>query len=210
VRVVKQDKGETHGIFALVTRTLHRARIAILTVALTYLVSVSVGIVMVHTGNEWALAYRDRIVSGAQSSPTIIALQQNDRLRAAVLDFGGNLYGAIADTLGGLGVVFSYPLIAYRGWIGGIVSIDSSHASRFAEPKEAIYYLVTLMLQLIPYVLAGGAGINTGLALWKPRSFYQGEKWLGIPKEAMRDVFRIYLLVVPLFLLASLWEFFER
>jgi hypothetical protein len=195
---------------ALVTRSLYRARIAILTVALTYLASVSIGMFMVHTGNEWALAYRDRIVSGAQSSPTLIALNQNNRLRAAIFDFGGNLYGAIADTLGGLGVVFPFPFIAYRGWIGGIVSIDSSHVSRFAEPREAAYYLVTLTLQLIPYVLSGGAGINVGLALWRPKSFYQGEKWLGIPREAIRDTFRIYLLVVPLFLLASLWEFFER
>jgi uncharacterized membrane protein SpoIIM required for sporulation len=207
---MQPQKSDTHGIVVLVTRSLHRARIAILTVALTYLVSVSAGMVMVHTGNEWAIIYRDRVVSGAQSSPTIIALKQNNRLRAAILDFGGNLYGAIADTLGGLGVVFPYPFIAYRGWIGGIVSIDSSHVSRFAESKEAIYYLITLTLQLIPYMLAGGAGVNMGLALWRPKSFYQDEKWLGIPKEAIRDAFRIYLLVVPLFLLASLWEFFER
>ena len=207
---MQPQKSDTHGIVALVTRALHRARIAILTIALTYLVSVSAGMVMVHAGNEWAIIYRDRVVSGAQSSPTIIALKQNNRLQAAILDFGGNLYGAIADTLGGLGVVFPYPFVAYRGWIGGIVSIDSAHVSRFAESREAIYYLITLTLQLIPYVLAGGAGVNMGLALWRPKSFYQDEKWLGIPKEAIRDAFRIYLLVVPLFLLASLWEFFER
>lgn len=207
---MKQDNGDTYGVFAVVARTLHRARIAILTVAITYLVSVSVGMLMVHTGNEWAIARRDYIVAGAQSSPSIIALDQNNRLRAAVLDFGGNLRGAIADTLGGLGVVFPFPFIAYRGWVGGIVSIDGSHVSRFADPDEAAYYLITLTLQLIPYVLAGGAGVNMGLTLYRPRTFYQGEKWLGIPKEAIRDVFRIYLLVVPLFLLASLWEFFER
>jgi hypothetical protein len=207
---VKQDKVETHGVFALVTRALHRARIAILTVAITYLVSVSVGMIMVHTGNEWAIAYRDHIVSGAQSSPIIIALKQNDRLRAALLDFGGNLYVAIANTLGGLGVIVPYPMIAYRGWIGGIVSIDSSHVSRLADPREATYYLITLTLQLIPSILSGGAGVNMGLAYFRPKSFYQGEKWLGIPKEAIRDALRIYLIVIPLFLLASLWEFFER
>jgi len=207
---MQQQKSDTHSIVQLVTRALYRARIAILMVALAYLIAVGVGMTMVHSGNEWALAYRDRIVSGAQSSPTLIALDQNNRLRAALLDFGGNLYGAITDTLGGLGVIFSFPLIIYRGWIGGIVSIDGLHVSRFAEPREGMYYLITLTLQLIPYMLSGGAGINTGLALWKPRSFYQGEKWLGVPKEAIWDVFRIYLLVIPLFLLASLWEFFER
>lgn len=207
---MQPKKSETHSIVVLVTRALQRAQIPILTVALTYLVAVGVGMLMVHTGNEWALAYRDRIVSGAQSSPITIALKQNDRLRAAVLDFRGNLYGAIANTLAGLGVLVPYPIFAFRGWIGGIVSMDSSHVSRLAEPKEAMYYLVTLTLQLIPYVLSGGAGVNMGLAFYRPKSFYQGEKWLGIPKEAIRDVFRIYLLVVPLFLLASLWEFFQR
>jgi hypothetical protein len=70
--------------------------------------------------------------------------------------------------------------------------------------------LITLTLQLIPYTLAGGAGVNMGLANFRPKTFYQGEKWLGIPEEAIRDALRIYLVVVPLFLLASLWEFFQR
>lgn len=191
-------------------RALHRAQIPILTVAITYIVAVSIGMIMVHIGNEWAVAYRDRIVSGAQSSPITIALNQNNRLRAAILDFAGNLYVTIANTLGGLGIVVPYPIIVYRGWIGGVVSINSSHVSRLADSKEATYYLITLVLQLIPSTLAGGAGVNMGLAYFRPRSFYQGEKWLGIPKEAIRDMLRIYLIVVPLLLVASLWEFFER
>ena len=208
--LMQQQKTETQSLPGVVMRALQRARISILTVALTYFLSVGVGMLMVQSGNEWAIAYRDRIVSGAQSSPITTALKQNERLRAALLDFGANLYGAIATTLGGLGVVVAYPIIAYRGWIGGIVSIDGSHISRLAETREAIYYLLTLALQLIPYTLSGGAGVNMGLALYRPRSFYQGEKWLGIPKEAIRDTLRIYLIVVPLFLLASLWEFLAR
>jgi len=204
------EKSESQSIIVIVMSALRRARMPILTVAITYLVSVSIGMLMVHTGNEWAIAYRDNIVSKAQSSPISLALHQNERLRAAVLDFGGNLLGAISNTLEGLGVIFPYPFIAYRGWIGGIVSIDSLHMSRLAEPKEAAYYLITLTLQLIPSILAGGAGVNIGLANFRPRPFYQGEKWLGIPKEALRDGFRIYLIVVPLLFLASLWEFFQR
>jgi hypothetical protein len=49
-----------------------------------------------------------------------------------------------------------------------------------------------------------------GLAYLRPKPYYQGDKWLGIPKEAIRDVLRIYVLVVPLFLVASLWEFLAR
>ena len=193
-----------------VGRALSRARLSILTVGLTYLLSVVVGIGMVQTGNAFAISYRDGIVARARSSPTLVALDRNDRWTAAGLDFGANLWGALATTVGGLGVLVSYPIMAYRGWIGGIVSLDSSHQSRFASPREAAYYLVTLVLQLIPYTLSGGAGVNMGLAFMRPPSYYQGEKWLGIPQEAIRDVLRIYLVAVPLFLLASLWEFLAR
>jgi hypothetical protein len=165
---------------------------------------------MVHTGNEWAIVYRDRIVSKAQSSSTLIALDQNDRFYAAVLDFGGNLLSGVSHTLEGLGVIFPYPFMAYRGWIGGIVSIDSLHMSRLTVPKEAAYYLITLTLQLVPSILAGGAGVNIGLSNFRPKPFYQGEKWLGMSKEAIRDALRIYIIVIPLLMLASLWEFFAR
>ena len=193
-----------------VIRALLRARVPIVTVALTYIISLFIGIVMVHTGNAFALAHRDEIVSNAQSRPILVALDQNDRSRAAVLDFASNLVAAMADTIMGLGVVVAYPIVAYRGWIGGIVSIDSAHLSRLANPEEAVYYLITLVLQLVPYSVSGGAGINMGLAYLRPKSYYQGSKWMGIPQEAIRDVLRIYLLVVPLFLVASLWEFFAR
>ena len=207
---MREEKNESHSIVFLVIRALDRARISILTVALTYFIAVVVGIVMVHAGNEFAITNRDNIVSTAQSSPIIIALRQNDRLGAAVLDFGANLFAGMANTIGGLGVVVSYLIIAYRGWIGGIVSINSSHVSRLADPPEAVYYLTTLVLQLIPYTLSGGAGVNMGLAFVRPKSCYRGEKRLGIPKEAIRDVLWIYLIIVPLFLLASVWEFFMR
>jgi len=207
---MQPEKSQTLSIFEQVLRALHRARISILAVALTYLLSVSIGMLMVQAGNVRAVNTRDRIVSRAQSGSTIIALKQNDRFRAALLDFGGNLYGAMATTIAGLGVITSFPIIVYRGWIGGIVSIDSSHVSRLADSKEAVYYLVTLILQLIPYTLSGGAGVNLGWAFLRPRPYYQGERWLGIPAEAIRDTFRIFLIVIPLFLVASLWEFFER
>jgi uncharacterized membrane protein SpoIIM required for sporulation len=66
------------------------------------------------------------------------------------------------------------------------------------------------VLQIIPYSITGGAGVNMGLAFLKPRPEYQGKKWLGIPAEAIRDVLRIYLVAAPLFLMASLWEFLAR
>ncbi len=200
-------KNKIASITSSILGALSRARIAILTVGLTYLVSVIFGMIMVHSDNKFAMDYRDSIVKNAQSSPILIALDKNNRLQAALLDAGGNLIGAVSNTLGGLGVVFPYPFIAYRGWIGGIVSIDGAHASRLADPNEAFYYLSTLILQLIPSILAAGAGVNLGLSFYRPKPYYQGKKWLGMPVEAIRDVLWIYLLVIPLLLIASLWEF---
>ena len=178
--------------------------------ALTYLVSVLAGIGMAHSGVPLALNARDSIVGQAYSGsdPTIAAMQNGQPLLAALSDFSSNLFlSAVPSTLGGLGVIFPYPLAAYCGWVGGIVSVDENHASRLAQPGDTIYYLVTLVLQLIPYSLAGGPGVHLGLAYYRIHSRSQAAKWYEFPWPALLDVARIYLLVVTLFLIASLWEF---
>lgn len=162
---------------------------------------------MVHSGNDFALSSRDILVARAQTSHSLKEFHEGNRLGAALLDFGGNFLAACANTISGLSIVVPFPIAAFRGWVVGIVSVDSSHASRLADPKDALYYVLAVVLQLIPYSLAGGAGVDLGLSFVRPTPFYQGEKWLRLPKEAIRDVLRIYLIVVPLFLIASLWEF---
>jgi hypothetical protein len=153
---------------------------------------------------------RNRIVGQAHngSNETINALESGNRLWAALTDFGGNLVmGALPITASGLGVIFPYPLVAYQGWVGGIVSVNADGSSRFADPREAVYYLVTLIAQLIPYTRAAGAGVHLGLEYYRQQS--SGKiKWYQLPREAVLDLGRIYLLVIPLFLVASLWEFF--
>jgi hypothetical protein len=193
-----------------VIRAVVRARFSILTIALTYITFITLGIFMTHTGNSFALAAGDRLVSKAmQQDPAAIANNQGDSLRAALLDFVRNLMiGAVPKTVGGMAVITAYPLVAYQGWVGGIVSVRADHSSRLNNIRSAVYYLLTLLLQIIPYSLAVGAGVNVGIAILRPQPYYQGDKWLGIfPKEALRDVGRIYALVIPLFLIASLWEF---
>lgn len=191
-------------MFTQVARALTRARGPILAVAVTYLIAVVTGMLMAHTGNRFALSYRDDLVAKARSGPV---LTQSNPVSMALADFAGNLKGASLDALGGLGVVFPFPLIAYRGWVGGIVSVDGSHVSRLLHPAGAAYYLSVLILQLTAYTLAAGAGVNVGLSMWRARSYYAGKKWLGMPHEALRDLLRIFVLVVPIFLIASLWEF---
>ena len=193
-----------------IVRAIGRARYSIATVAATYAVFIVVGMVMVHTGDTFSLAYRDRLVErAAQQNPAALAASRGDDLRAAVWDFAGNLaLGAVPKTVSGLGIIFPYPWVAHQGWVGGIVSVRGDHTSRLDDPRSAVYYLLTLLLQVTAYSLAVGSGINAGWALWRPAPPYQGPKWLGFfPKEALRDVGRLYALAIPLFLVASLWEF---
>ena len=186
---------------------IQRGRVAILVVAATYALSVAVGVWMVSSGSPYALQRRDEIVATARGDDSLVADRSGDHLRAALLDFGANLtIGAIPSTLLGLGVVTSLPLIAYRGWIGGIVSVDAAHRSRLGEAGSAAYYLTTLVLQLIPYSIAGGMGLYVGVGAWRALRA-PVPAWLGLPRDRVRDTLLAYAAVVPLFLIASLFEF---
>ncbi len=118
--------------------------------------------------------------------------------------------GALARARIAILTVAPHPIAAYRGWVGGIVAVDGAHASRLAHPAEAAYCLLTLFLQLVPYSLAGGAGVHLGVAFLRSRPFEQEDGWRGFSNVALRHLLTIYLLVVPLFLVASLWEFLAR
>jgi hypothetical protein len=177
-------------------------------VAATYAAGVVIGAISVHANVELALRVRDRTVSKAQSSSILIADREGRHLHAAVLDFAANLgLGAVPSTI--VGALFSpglYPLAVYRGWIGGIVSVDRRHTSRLRVPRTAAYYLTVLVLQLIPYSLAGAAGLvlararravnESGLAGWR-----------RIPRDTWLDVAWMHGAATMLFFLASFVEF---
>jgi hypothetical protein len=185
-----------------------RSRVAILSIAATYAVSILVGVVMVSSGSAVALDRRDQIVGAAQSSGSLVALRAGEPVRAALLDFASNLVlGGVTSTILGIAVVGVYPIVAYRGWVGGIVSIDSRHQSRLGDPTRAGYYLATLLLQLIPYSIAGGVGVRLGVDAWRAVKTPRPDTWLGLPTDALRDVAAAYVVIVPLFLVAALWEF---
>jgi hypothetical protein len=194
---------------------LRRARAPILWIGLAYAVGVIAGAGMVHLNSGFALAYRDKLVGRAMASdPSAVALEHGFPVRAALWDFAGNLgRGAVPSTVMGLAVVLPFPQAVFRGWVGGIVSVDGEHRSRLGNWREASYYLGVLLLQLLPYTLAGGAGVRLGLGFLMPKSrwgYSSQRRWLTIPAEGVRDVARIYVLIVPLFLLASLVEFLVR
>ena len=111
----------------------------------------------------------------------------------------------------GLAIVGPVPIAAYRGWVGGVVSVDGQHVSRLSQPGPAFYYAVTVALQLIPYILTGGAGMYLGLVAWRRRNdaSVRSRLTLRIPGEAIRDVGWIWALALPIFLAGSLFEFLQ-
>jgi len=65
-------------IIRTTVRALSRVRISIVTIAVTYTISVIVGVVMVHSGNQFANNYRDNLVANAQQNPIRIAFREGD------------------------------------------------------------------------------------------------------------------------------------
>jgi hypothetical protein len=199
------------GLFQRVSEALGRTRVPIAIVAFASICPLVVGGVLATSGNSFALSERDRIVGAAQVSEITTAYKQNDRVRAALLDFGGNVEAALVTSATGLAIVGPVPIAAYRGWVGGLVSVDAQHVSRLSHPGPAFYYAVTLALQLIPYILTGGAGMYLGLVAWRRRNdaSVRSRLTLRIPGEAIRDVGWIWALALPIFLAGSLFEFLQ-
>lgn len=173
-----------------------------------YCVSCLAGIMMVHSGNSFALSQRDRIVGNANAyDESSINYINGNRFKAALIDFSGNLFfGSVTQTAAGLSVVMPFLSVTYQGWVGGIVSVDGQHVSRFARIKTAIYYLIVLILQFMPYSLAIGSGVKLGVDTYqlnKGKSLFQ----FKLSRTALKDVLFIYLLVIPLFFVASCYEF---
>jgi hypothetical protein len=194
---------------------LGRARLPIFWMAAANLIGIGAGMVLVHTGFGPAIHFRDRLVGKAVQSSSILAEQQRGfPVRAAAMDFAGNAgLAAMPTTVMGLSVVLPFPVAIARGFVGGVVSVDDNHNSRLTDPHEAAYYLIVLLLQVIPYALAGGAGVRLGLGFVLPKSpwGYSGSaRWIGLPADGILDVGRIYALALPLFLVASLVEFLAR
>ena len=193
-----------------IAKALRRTRPFALSIFLTYVLSSSAGIVMAHAGNRFALAQRDRTVQKALSSDkSTIAHQSGDHVTALVLDFAGNLFfAAIPQTVAGLGVVLPYFSVAYQGWVGGVVSVDRNHRSRFRSPEATSYYFLVLLLQFIPFSLSIGAGVRCGVELYRHNIDVSWRFWrYRLPRETLVDLGCVFAVAIPLFLAASAFEF---
>jgi len=193
-----------------IVEALGRCKPFALSIFLTYLLSSSVGILMAHAGNGFALAQRDKVVQKAVTSDkSSIAYRSGDRVTALVHDFAGNLFfAALPQTVLGLAVIPPYFSVAYQGWVGGIVSVDGKHRSRFRSLEAASYYFLVLLLQFIPFSLAIGAGVRCGVELYRHNNDVSWRAWrYRLPREALVDLGCVYAVAVPLFFVASAFEF---
>jgi hypothetical protein len=194
-----------------ISGALGRARAPIASLAAVSVGALVIGGWLATSGNSFALSQRDAIVRAAQDSEITTAYRQDDRMKAALLDFGANVGAALVTSVTGLSVVGPVPIAAFRGWVGGIVAVDAQHRSRLGQPGPAFYYVVTVALQQIPFILTGGAGMNLGLVAWRRRNdaSTRAVMTLRIPGEAVRDVGWIWALALPFFLAGSLFEFLQ-
>jgi hypothetical protein len=196
--------------FNLIYLAVKRCKNLILSVFIAYCISCLVGIVMSQNGNNFALSYRDKIVGKAmKTDKASINYQEGNNFLAALNDFKGNLlFGAVPQTLMGFGIVIPYFSVLRQGWVGGIVSVDSEHKSRLRDFKSSFYYFFVLLLQFVPYSLAIGAGVKSGLDFY---NFNKLNGWMiwkyKIQKASLADLGYIYIIVVPLFFIASCFEF---
>ncbi len=190
---------------------MRRTRFALLLMASANILGLLIGAAAVHAGHGWTLGFRDRLVGKARASSPILQRYRQGRLvAAAALDCAGNVMAATATAAAGWWPPGSLAIAVYRGWIGGIVSVDGHHRSRFRADESGLYYVVVVSLQLLAYTLAGGAGLNVGLARrWRGQQ-YAGPRTFGIPHQAVQDAACVYALALPIFAVASGLEFLWR
>lgn len=178
--------------------------------ASVYAISVGTGLIMVHAGSPFALAYRKACVAEAhRNDPAARADDAGAHAVAAALDFSRNLgLAAVPDTIGGYAFVVPIGMAAYRGWVGGIVSVDSEHRSRLGTWRSALYCVVVMFLQLAGFTLAGAAGLQLGWAnIRRVGPFIGPANWSPFPKPAAIDAGWLYVLVMGFLTLGSTWEF---
>lgn len=180
-----------------------------LSIFLTYVVSATIGAVMAHSGSEFALDRRDATVSRAANDKSSIDYRAGRRVEAATADAAANFgLAALPQTVAGLTVVLPYLTVAHQGWTGGIVSVDRRHDSRLRTARGAAYYLGVLLLQFSAFSLCIGGGVRSGVELYRQNRQVGWQFWrYRIPRSTLEDLLLVVTASIPLFLVASAFEF---
>jgi hypothetical protein len=65
---------------------------------------------------------------------------------------------------------------------------------------------MTMLLHVSAFVLAVGAGLHLGFSFFRQEGPFVGAAWFRLPRPALVDVAWIYVLIVPLFAIGSVWD----
>jgi len=166
------------------------------------------GAIMVHSDNNFALSCRDKIVGKALSTDQAsINYNSGNKFKAALIDFSENLFlGAGMQTLLGIGIAFPYLTTFAQGWIGGIVTVNGDHKTRFSNWRSALYFIIVFLLQTISYSLCIGSGVKLGVETYKLNKSVPLLKY-KLHKQSIVDMLWLYVLASPIFFVASCFEF---
>jgi len=163
---------------------------------------------MVHSGNNFALSSLDKIVGRAVSNDKAsINYNSGNKFKAILFDFSGNLFlGSTVQTLLGLGIAIPYFTTFIQGWVGGIVTVEANHKSRFSSWKSTSYFWIVFLLQTLAYSLCIGSGVNLGVETYKLNKKSSFLKY-RLHTQSLKDILLIYVLAIPIFFVASCFEF---
>ena len=179
-----------------------------ISIFIVYLISCLTGSIMVHSGNTFALSFRDKIVGRAiVNDKASTNYNSGNKFKATLIDFSGNLLlGSTVQTVLGISVAIPYFSTFFQGWVGGIVTVDGTHKSRFSNRKSTSYYLIVFILQTLAYSLCIGSGIKLGVETYRLNKTTSVLKY-RLHKQSLKDILLIYVLAIPIFFVASCFEF---
>ena len=66
----------------------------------------------------------------------------------------------------------------------------------------------SILIMVGVYAVSIGAGLHLGFSFFRQEGPFVGPAWFRLPRAALVDVAWIYVLIVPLFAIGSVWEFF--
>lgn len=89
---------------------------------------------------------------------------------------------------------------------GGIVTVDGNHKSRFTSWQPTAYFFIVFILQTLAYSLCIGAGIKLGVETYKRNKAVHILKY-RLDKQSLKDILAMYVVAIPVFFIASLFEF---
>ncbi|MFQ5881908.1 MAG: stage II sporulation protein M [Candidatus Methylomirabilales bacterium] len=189
---------------AKLCESLHRLRPFLLIMAGSYLLSGTLGSLLVSLQINPFIFSRIptfEVLAGARPIVDILGKLRAGHVAQAVgYTFAWNFGVAALLTSTAAGVVFFLPPIigAWRGFLVGVL-----FHGQWGSLPVATLFLGTFLLEIGAYVIAGAAGMGFGFALLPRRS---GDGIRRRAGRALQDILTVYPLVAGMLFCGAVWE----